>query len=103
MGMTGQCLCGAVKFTARDVPHQVGTCHCGQCRRWASGPYFAVRAGRVSFAGEENTGRYPAPGGAAPSPSTRRRLGNLQDTRRPPGLSGELVELNAHSVSACCG
>jgi hypothetical protein len=58
MQMTGQCLCGAVKFTAEDVPHQIGACHCGQCRRWASGPYFAVRAGSVTFEGEDNLGRY---------------------------------------------
>lgn len=62
--MTGRCLCGAVKFTARDVPHQIGTCHCGQCRRWASGPYFAVRAGSVHFEGEENIGRYRSSGWA---------------------------------------
>jgi hypothetical protein len=55
---TGQCLCGAVKFTAWDVPHQIGTCHCGQCRRWASGPYFAVAAGSIAFEGEDNLGRY---------------------------------------------
>ncbi len=58
MTMTGQCLCGAVRFTAQDVPHQIGVCHCGQCRRWASGPYFAVRAGSVTFEGEDNLGRY---------------------------------------------
>ncbi len=58
MTMTGQCLCGAVRFTAQDVAHQVGACHCGQCRRCASGPYFAVRAGSVSFEGEDNLGRY---------------------------------------------
>jgi len=56
--MTGQCLCSAVKFTARDVPHQIGVCHCSQCRRVSSGPYFAVAAGSVAFEGEENLGRY---------------------------------------------
>jgi hypothetical protein len=56
--MTGKCLCGAVRFTAHDVPHQTGACHCGQCRRVASGPYFAVAAGSVAFEGAENLGRY---------------------------------------------
>ncbi len=56
--MTGGCLCGAVRFEAEDVPAEMGVCHCGQCRRWASGPYFAVRAGAVRFEGEENLGRY---------------------------------------------
>ncbi|HUS53470.1 MAG TPA: GFA family protein [Thermohalobaculum sp.] len=55
---TGQCLCGAVKFSAEDVPHQIGACHCAQCRRWASGPYFAVAAPGLRFEGEENIGRY---------------------------------------------
>ena len=55
--MTGKCLCGAVKFTAEDVPHQIGVCHCGQCRRVSSGPYFAVAAGSVSFEGEEKDAR----------------------------------------------
>jgi hypothetical protein len=64
MEMTGQCLCGAVTFTARDVAHQVGVCHCGQCRRVASGPYFAVRVGSVSIEGEENLGRYRSSGWA---------------------------------------
>jgi len=58
MEMTGQCLCGAVKFTARDVSHKTGACHCGQCRRWAGGPYFAVRADGVLFEDTENLGRY---------------------------------------------
>ncbi len=56
--MTGQCLCGAVSFTASDVPHHVGVCHCGQCRRVSSGPYFAVAAGSVAFEGDANLGRY---------------------------------------------
>ena len=58
MKMTGGCLCGAVRFEAGDVPEEMGICHCGQCRRWASGPYFAVRGNDVSFEGEENLGRY---------------------------------------------
>lgn len=64
MTLTGQCLCGAVRFTAEDVAHQIGACHCGQCRRVASGPYFAVRAGGVSFEGEDNLGRYRSSGWA---------------------------------------
>lgn len=62
--MTGHCLCGAVKFTAEEVPHQIGVCHCGQCRRWASGPYFAAAASGVRFEGTENLGRYRSSGWA---------------------------------------
>ena len=40
----GQCLCGAVRFHGTPVPGRgIGVCHCGQCRRWASGPYQAMR------------------------------------------------------------
>lgn len=40
----GQCLCGAVKFHGTLVADRgIGVCHCGQCRRWASGPFMAVR------------------------------------------------------------
>ena len=39
---TGQCLCGAVTFTA-DVGDGVLACHCTQCQRWTGGgPYLCV-------------------------------------------------------------
>lgn len=45
MSITGQCLCGAVRFNGSpDRERGISVCHCGQCRRWAGGgPYFAVR------------------------------------------------------------
>ncbi len=44
MTMTGQCLCGAVQFTGTPCPDDgISVCHCGQCRRWASGPYMSAR------------------------------------------------------------
>ena len=44
MAMTGQCLCGAVLFTGTPVEGRgIHVCHCGQCRRWASGPFMAIR------------------------------------------------------------
>ena len=38
---TGQCLCGAVKFTVNATPEGASACHCRQCRKqsghlWAS-------------------------------------------------------------------
>jgi hypothetical protein len=39
--VTGGCLCGAVRFTAAPANRNVDTCHCGMCRRWAGGPFFA--------------------------------------------------------------
>ena len=49
--LTGQCLCGAVRFHGVLQPGRgVGLCHCGQCRRWASGPFMAIRfEGGVAF------------------------------------------------------
>jgi hypothetical protein len=58
MSTTGQCLCGAVKFSAEGVPHDVTACHCSMCRRWTGGPDLAVEAESVTFDGEENIGRY---------------------------------------------
>ena len=57
MDKTGQCLCGAVTFVA-ETGHQIGACHCGDCRRWAWGSYFAVAAKSVRFEGGKNLGRY---------------------------------------------
>lgn len=51
----GSCLCGKIKFTAREASHHVGACHCGMCRQWGGGPFMAVDCGTdVSFEGEEN-------------------------------------------------
>ena len=51
----GRCLCGAVKFTAKNVNNNVAACHCGMCRRWGGGPLMAVSCGtEVAFEGEEN-------------------------------------------------
>lgn len=38
---TGQCLCGAVTFTAAKLG-EFGVCHCVQCRRWAGSALFGV-------------------------------------------------------------
>ncbi|MBY0423352.1 MAG: GFA family protein [Parvularculaceae bacterium] len=45
----GQCLCGAVTFTATFAGGDVGVCHCGMCRRWAAGPFFGVTADRLDM------------------------------------------------------
>lgn len=41
---SGQCLCGAVRFTATPV-HGMHACHCENCRRWAGGVYLGVDCG----------------------------------------------------------
>ena len=49
---TGQCLCGAVRFTAKGVETQYHTCHCGTCRHWGGGPAMAASVEGVSFEDE---------------------------------------------------
>ena len=58
MDATGQCLCGAVTYTATGIDSEVHSCHCGMCRRWSGGPGFAASVESVAFEGEENVSRY---------------------------------------------
>jgi hypothetical protein len=43
--LTGGCLCGAVRFTAAPRTRDFGICHCGMCRKWSAGPFFALDCG----------------------------------------------------------
>lgn len=43
--ISGGCLCGAVRFTAAPREKDFGICHCGMCRRWTAGPFFALECG----------------------------------------------------------
>ncbi|MBF9029373.1 GFA family protein [Rhodobacterales bacterium HKCCE3408] len=45
MSATGQCLCGAVSFTAAKLGG-FGICHCRQCQRWTGGPLMGVTVAR---------------------------------------------------------
>jgi hypothetical protein len=56
---TGRCLCGAVRFTAREVHPRLSLCHCKMCQRWTGGPLFAVfvPAAGLSFEGAEHVRR----------------------------------------------
>jgi hypothetical protein len=55
---SGQCLCGAVRFTATHVETQHHACHCGMCRRWSGAPFFGATVGGVVFEGVEHLARY---------------------------------------------
>jgi hypothetical protein len=56
---TGQCLCGAVAFSAEDVEVDHHACHCGMCRRWSGGTaFFAARTDGVVFVRREQLGTY---------------------------------------------
>lgn len=41
--VTGGCLCGKVRFSARGKPYRVGICHCLDCRKHG-GSLFAILA-----------------------------------------------------------
>lgn len=53
--LQGQCLCGAVRFSAVLGKPEVGVCHCSTCRRWGGGPFMVVETqGGLEFeAGSE--------------------------------------------------
>ena len=57
--LKGQCLCGAVTFTATPVGDKMGICHCGMCRRWTAGTFMVTDCGdTVAFDDESKLGRY---------------------------------------------
>jgi hypothetical protein len=60
MSAKGQCLCGAVTFTAEDVDTHIHSCHCSMCRNWSGGPLLAASVGAVTFKGEDEIRRYPS-------------------------------------------
>jgi hypothetical protein len=49
--VTGQCLCGGVRFELTPPLRSVIVCHCGQCRRWHGhfGAYTAVPHDKLRF------------------------------------------------------
>lgn len=56
---SGQCLCGAVRVTARLERPAMGACHCGMCRKWGGGPLLAVECReQIEFQGDERIGLY---------------------------------------------
>lgn len=57
--LTGQCLCGAVKFKVEASPTAVFACHCGMCRRWAGGiALYLDIEGAPQFEGEDRISLY---------------------------------------------
>lgn len=57
--ISGHCLCGAVRFTAKIASGDVDVCHCDMCRRWTGAPFFALaHGGATHFEGVENIGVY---------------------------------------------
>ena len=56
--ISGQCLCGAVHYTVESVDPHHHACHCGMCRRWSSGPLFAMSVTGAKFDGTDNISVY---------------------------------------------
>ncbi len=44
MSMTGQCLCGAVKYQLDNQPAVTGVCHCRNCQRQAGSAFSTLAA-----------------------------------------------------------
>lgn len=57
---SGGCMCGAVRFHANVEQHEFSACHCDMCRRWGSGPFFAVSASNVVFDNDAALRRHQA-------------------------------------------
>lgn len=55
---TGRCLCGSVRFAAEPRRAHIAACHCGMCRRWASGPFMAVHCRNVRFESDRHVRRF---------------------------------------------
>ncbi|MDJ0630426.1 MAG: GFA family protein [Rhodobacter sp.] len=57
---TGGCLCGAVRFTARDLAEEFGICHCETCRRWTGSALLGVAfpEEKIAWTGVEHICRY---------------------------------------------
>lgn len=51
MAITGQCHCGAVRYSAQGEPAHHALCHCQDCRRWSGAPMV----GWIAFQQEEVT------------------------------------------------
>ena len=52
-------MCGAVRFSASNVPDRFGACHCEMCRRWAGSAFLGVSVAEsdVAFTGQEHISR----------------------------------------------
>ena len=46
---SGQCVCGAVKLTARNVPQTFNICYCDMCKRWAGGRWMGMHVANADL------------------------------------------------------
>lgn len=58
--LDGQCLCGAVTFSAVPQAMEMDVCHCSQCRKWSGGSLMAVPCDDLDVKDETQLGIYPS-------------------------------------------
>lgn len=60
MDKSGGCLCGAVRFDARNVPDTYAICHCPSCRRWTGSALLevSIKTEDLTWHGEEHIARH---------------------------------------------
>ncbi len=53
---TGQCMCGAVTFSAEDMADTFSVCHCKMCQRWVGSALkgVSVKSKNLTVSGGEN-------------------------------------------------
>jgi hypothetical protein len=58
--LKGQCMCGAVRFTAQSVQTDFAACHCKMCQRWAGSALLAttVRGDDLTWIGQDHIARF---------------------------------------------
>ncbi|UWQ91504.1 GFA family protein [Rhodobacteraceae bacterium M382] len=56
---TGHCMCGRVRFVARNVPQVFGACHCDMCKRWSGNMFngVSVVSGDLDLTGQDHIRR----------------------------------------------
>lgn len=58
----GSCFCGAIRFTVKGEPEDMGYCHCESCRHWSASPVNAFtlwKPEQVNITeGKEHIGSY---------------------------------------------
>ena len=87
---TGGCLCGAVRYSVRGDPVQVGRCHCADCRK-ESGSAFSVY-GNWPIEAFESSGEIASYDGRGFCPRCGSRLLN------PPDPGDTLIEIRIGSL-----
>lgn len=62
---TGRCMCGAIRFEARDAPFDVTHCHCHSCRKHNGAAVVTLagyRVEQITFSGADRRHYNSSPG-----------------------------------------